>query len=533
MHLNTELNLLTAAGSILIGYGVARFGASLFSELKNVLFSRVAQGAIRTLSKDTFNHLHTLDHGFHVNRQTGAIARSLDRGNKGLSFLMTAVVFHIIPTIVEISMVSGLLYLKCGWSYALISIGTMALYTAYTLAITSWRTRFRKQMNSAENKSANRIFDSLLNHESVKAFNTQSSECNRLDSHLKDYEDAALKTSSSLCYLNVGQNAIFSLALSSVMYMACGDIANGVLSIGDLVMVNGLIFQLSLPLNFLGSVYRELRQSIVDMESLFAIRNVEPAIKALHNCPHLRVSKGDIKFENVSFGYKDNNPLLQNLSFKIESGQRIAFVGPSGCGKSTIVKLLERFYDPQSGMITIDGHDISKVDLNSLRTVFGYVSQDVSLFNDTILYNISYGSPLATKEDVIEAAKKACIHDLIMSLPKQYDTVVGERGLSLSGGEKQRIAIARVFLKNPKIFLLDEATASLDSTNELNIMSNIYQSFRDRTVIVVAHRLSTIKDSDMIFVLDKGSIIERGCHSELLERRGLYHSLWQSQHESK
>jgi ATP-binding cassette, subfamily B (MDR/TAP), member 7 len=525
----------TVAGSMIIAYGATRIGAALFQELRNAVFASVAQKAIRNVARNVFNHLLRLDLNFHLSRQTGGLTRALDRGTKGISFLLTSMLFHIFPTILEISMVCGILTYQYGWQFATITGATMAAYTAFTITTTSWRTKFRKQANAADNQGATVAVDTLINYEAVKYFNNEHFEVGRYDKALKAYEDASIKVTTSLAFLNTGQNVIFSSALAGMMYLAANGVASGELTVGDLVMVNQLVFQLSVPLNFLGSVYRELRQSLLDMETLFNLQKVNVTIKEPVNAKPLRLNKGgEIKFENVSFGYHADRPILRNLNLTIPPGKKVAVVGPSGGGKSTILRLLFRFYDVQSGRILIDGQDIRDVSLDSLRHAIGVVPQDTPLFNNTIEHNIRYGKIDATSEEVKKAAQRAKIHELVERLPAGYDTMVGERGMMISGGEKQRLAVSRLILKDPPILFFDEATSALDTYTEQALLQNINSILKEkaRTSVFIAHRLRTIFDSDIIFVLKDGEVVESGTHPELLEQKGVYANLWAAQETS-
>lgn len=441
-------------------------------------------------------------------------------------------VFHIIPTALEISLVSGVLTYQYGWKFAALTVGTMTAYSWFTISTTAWRTKFRKQANAADNKGATVAVDSLINYEAVKYFNNEAYEANRYDSALKNYEGASIKVATSLAYLNSGQNLIFSTALTGMMYMAAQGVATGNLTVGDLVMVNQLVFQLSVPLNFLGSVYRELRQSLLDMETLFNLQKENVAIKEIPNAQPLLLNKGgEIRFENVTFGYRPDRPILKNLSLTIPAGKKIAIVGPSGCGKSTILRLLFRFYDVQEGRILIDGQDIRHVSLESLRKAIGVVPQDTPLFNDTIEHNIRYGKITADREAVISAAKRARVHDIIASFPDGYNTMVGERGMMISGGEKQRLAISRLILKDPPLLFFDEATSALDTHTEQALMGEIRSFLKDggRTSVFIAHRLRTVLDSDVIIVLKDGSVAEQGTHERLIDSGGIYGELWSAQ----
>lgn len=522
----------TVAGSMVIAYGVTRISATIFQELRNAVFASVAQKAIRNVARNVFAHLLRLDLNFHLSRQTGGLTRALDRGTKGISFLLTSMLFHIFPTILEISMVCGILTYQYGAQFAAITAGTMVAYSAFTITTTSWRTKFRRQANAADNQGATVAVDTLINYEAVKYFNNEKYEVARYDQALKKYEDASIKVTTSLALLNSGQNVIFSGALAAMMYMAANGVAEGTLTVGDLVMVNQLVFQLSVPLNFLGSVYRELRQSLLDMETLFNLQRVNVTIKEVANAKPLALTKGgEIRFENVRFGYHSDRAILKDLTLTIPAGKKVAIVGPSGCGKSTLLRLLFRSYDVQGGRIFIDDQNIQEVQLDSLRRSIGVVPQDTPLFNATIEHNIRYGRIDASKEDVIKAAQRARIHDHIVRLPEGYETKVGERGMMISGGEKQRLAVSRLLLKDPPLLFFDEATSALDTYTEQTVMQNINSILRDkqRTSVFVAHRLRTIFDSDIIFVLKDGIMAEQGTHQELLDRKGLYYELWAAQ----
>jgi len=519
----------TVAGSMLLAYGATRIGAAVFQEVRNAVFASVAQKAIRRVACNVFDHLLRLDLNFHLTKQTGGLTRAIDRGTKGISFVLTSMVFHILPTALEISMVCGILTYQFGAKFAAITAVTMVGYTAFTIWTTAWRTKFRRQANAADNKASTVAVDSLINYEAVKYFNNEKYEVGRYNQALKQYENSSIKVATSLSFLNAGQNLIFSSALTAMMYLAAEGVAKGTLTVGDLVMVNQLVFQLSVPLNFLGSVYRELRQSLLDMETLFNLQKVNVAIKEPANAKPLILTKGgEIKFENVSFGYHPDRPILKNLSLTIPAGKKIAIVGPSGCGKSTILRLLFRSYDVQEGRILIDDQDITQVTLESLRKAIGVVPQDTPLFNDSIEHNIRYGDLSASPEKVQAAAQRAKIHDIICTLPDGYNTMVGERGMMISGGEKQRLAVSRLILKDPPLLFFDEATSALDTHTEQALMQNINSILKDkaRTSVFVAHRLRTIYDSDKIIVLKEGQVAEDGTHRELIDTGGVYSELW-------
>ncbi|KAF2457683.1 Fe/S cluster exporter, ABC superfamily [Lineolata rhizophorae] len=539
----------TVAGSIIVAYGVTRVSATLFQELRNAVFASVAQKAIRRVACSVYEHLLRLDLNFHLSRQTGGLTRAIDRGTKGISFLLTSMVFHILPTALEISLVCGILTYQYGAKFAAITAATMVAYTAFTITTTSWRTKFRKQANAADNKAATVAVDSLINYEAVKYFNNERHEVVRYDHALKDYEKASIKVATSLAFLNSGQNIIFSTALTAMMMLAADGVAAGTLSVGDLVMVNQLVFQLSVPLNFLGSVYRELRQSLLDMETLFNLQKVAVTVKDKEGAPPLRIGgvsipadvsspiakkplhSPEIRFENVTFGYHPDRPILKDLTFTIPAGKKTAIVGPSGGGKSTVLRLLFRFYDVQGGRILIDGQDVRDVQMDSLRRAVGVVPQDAPLFNSSVMENLRYGRLDADDGEVKRAANKARISSIVESWPAGYDTVVGERGLMISGGEKQRLAVTRLLLKDPPILFFDEATSALDTHTESALLQNINAILREkqRTSIFIAHRLRTVYDADLIVVLEDGGVAEQGTHDQLVDRGGVYADLWSAQ----
>ncbi|KAG6809163.1 Iron-sulfur clusters transporter atm1, mitochondrial [Tricholoma furcatifolium] len=514
------------AGSLILGYGAARIGATVFGELLNAVFAGIGQKAIRKVARETFEHLLNLDLRFHLSRQTGGLTRAIDRGTKGITFLLQAIIFRIVPTALEISMTY-----KFGWDFAAITLLTMATYTWFTVRTTSWRTRFRREANKADNKAATVSVDSLINFEAVKHFNNEKYEVSQYDKYLSEYEKSSIKITTSLAYLNSGQNVIFSSALTACMFLAAQGVMQGTMTVGDLVMVNQLIFQLSLPLNFLGTIYREMKQNLLDMEVLFKLVEENPPPQDKINAPPLHLNGGSIRFENVNFGYHPDRPIFRNLSFTVPAGKKVAIVGPSGCGKSTVFRLLYRFYDPASGRIFVDGQDIHDVRMDSLRRAIGVVPQDTPLFHSDIMHNIRYGRLDASDDEVKEAAIKANVHETILKLPEGYGTQVGERGLMISGGEKQRLAVARVLLKDPPILFFDEATSALDAHTESELMKNINTTLLDksRTSIFIAHRLKTVVEADLIIVLQEGQVVEQGTHEELLRQRGLYYSMWQQQ----
>ncbi len=519
----------TIAGTMILAYGATRVGATLFQELRNAVFASVAQKAIRRVACNVFDHLLRLDLGFHLSKQTGGLTRAIDRGTKGISFLLTSMVFHILPTALEITMVCSILTYQYGSQFAAITALTMAAYTAFTIWTTAWRTKFRRQANAADNKASTVAVDSLINYEAVKYFNNESFEVSRYDQALREYEKSSIKVATSLAFLNSGQNIIFSSALTAMMYLGAKGIAAGDLTVGDLVMINQLVFQLSVPLNFLGSVYRELRQSLLDMETLFNLQKVNVSIKEAPDAKPLELTRGgEIKFDNVTFGYHTDRPILRNLTLTVPAGKKVAIVGPSGCGKSTLLRLLFRYYDVDSGRILIDDQDVRDVTLSSLRRSIGVVPQDTPLFNDTVEHNIRYGDLSAPHERVIAAARRAQIHDIIESWKHGYQTRVGERGLMISGGEKQRLAVSRLLLKDPPLLFFDEATSALDTHTEQALIQNINSILKEkaRTSVFIAHRLRTIYDADQIIVLSDGAVAETGTHTELIDSGGLYSKLW-------
>ena len=521
-----ELTIIPIA--LIIAYGLSRIATKLFGELRNAIFSKVSQNAIRQLTLNTFAHLHSLSLQFHLNRKTGALSKFIDRGTKGVDFLMNYVLFNVIPTIIEIFFVAGILFVLYGIKYAVVTLVTILLYVYLTYIITQWRLKFRRRMNEADNMVSSKLVDSLLNYETVKYFNNENYEFDRLDNSLKDYEGAAVENEFSLSYLNITQTVVIITGITLMLSMSVFDIKAGAISIGGFVVINAYMFQLYQPLNFFGSVYRNIRQSLTDMENLFSLWSEKP-YETNQNTNLLQSTEASIRFENVSFDYDVRRTIIQNISFEVPNGKKVAIVGPTGAGKSTISRLLFRFYNPKSGSIYVNNQNIKEISQQSLRKIIGVVPQDTVLFNETIYYNISYGNPEASEQEIYEAAKNADIHEFIITLPDGYNTLVGERGLKLSGGEKQRVAIARAILKKPSIFFFDEATSALDTTTEKEIQKNLEMISNNKTTLVIAHRLSTAADADNIIVLDKGKIIEQGRHDELLELKGKYSEMWNKQ----
>ncbi len=514
--------------ALIISYGIARIAALGFGELRNAIFSKVAQNAITQLTLNTFKHLHSLSLQFHLGRQTGALSKFIDRGTKGVNFLLTYVLFNVIPTIIEIFLVAGILAFVYGWKYALITLITISLYIVVTFTVTQWRLQFRRRMNAADNAVSTKLIDSLLNFETVKYFNNEKHEYERLNESLKEYEKESVNNQYSLSYLNIAQTVVIMVGITIMLVMSAYDIRAGHLSIGGFVVINAYMLQLYQPLNFFGTVYREIRQSLTDMENLFTLWEEKPNLTDSDQSVS-QTTQASIRFENVSFDYDERRTIIENISFEVPNGKKVALVGPTGAGKSTISRLLFRFYDPKQGAIFINNENIKDISQSSLRKMIGVVPQDTVLFNDTIYYNISYGNPKASEEQIYEAARSADIHNFVMGLPDGYQTLVGERGLKLSGGEKQRVAIARAILKNPSIFFFDEATSALDSTTEKEIQKNLQAISQNRTTLVIAHRLSTAADADEILVLEQGKITECGTHDQLLTLQGKYAEMWNKQ----
>ena len=527
--LSSGINLLMLVPvALIIAYGAARIISFTFVAVRDALFSKVSQHSIRQISLNMFKHLHNLSLQFHLNRQTGALAKYIDRGTKGIDFLLRYVLFNVVPTFFEIFLVSGILFYLYGPWYAVVTLTTIGLYSYLTFQITEWRNEFRKRMNQADNDVSTKMIDSLLNFETVKYFNNEKYEFDRLDKSLQDYEVAANQSRHSLSLLNIAQTFIIMLGITVMLVMSAYGIKNGEIDIGGFVVINAYMLQLYQPLNFLGSVYREIRQALTDMENMFSLLEVSTVSKDdLEDMP--QSNNADIRFDKVSFDYDVRRTIIKDISFTVPNGKKVAIVGPTGAGKSTISRLLFKFYDPKAGGIYINNINISKISQESLRQIIGVVPQDTVLFNDTIYYNIAYGDTKATKEEIVNAAQNADIHNFISTLPDGYETIVGERGLKLSGGEKQRVAIARTILKNPKIFFFDEATSALDSSTEKEIQQNLENVSKDKTTLIIAHRLSTAANADNIIVLDKGTIIEQGTHESLLLNKSKYFEMWEKQ----
>ena len=517
---------------LVVAYGALRFGATLFNELRDAVFARVAERAMRRVSLRVFEHLHQRELAFHLDRKTGGLARDIERGTNGISFLLRFTLFNIVPTLLEILMVAGILFVVFNVGYVLAILVAVVVYVVFSIKITEWRTKFVREANARDNQSNSRAIDSLLNYETVKYFNNEQYEAEVYDRDLDDWEQARLKNRLSLAALNSGQALIIGLAMIVIMAMAVREVASGEITLGDFTMINAYLLQLFIPLNALGFVYREIRQALVNVERLFKLLADKPAIEDAPDATELAVNRGEVQFDHIHFAYRPDRPILKDVNFSIPSGHKIAVVGASGAGKSTLARLLFRFYDVDQGAIRIDGQDIRQVTQDSLRSAIGVVPQDTVLFNDTLYQNLAYGRPEATEEEVYRAARMAHLEDFIHSLPEGFETKVGERGLKLSGGEKQRVAIARVILKNPPLLILDEATSSLDSLSEQAILTALKEVSQRRTTLVIAHRLSTVMDADSILVMEGGKIVESGHHQDLLARNGHYARLWFQQHQS-
>ncbi|NBC96732.1 MAG: ATP-binding cassette domain-containing protein [Deinococcus-Thermus bacterium] len=513
----------------ILAYGAARVASLAFAELRDAVFARVSQHAIRRVALTVFRHLHGLALRFHLDRQTGGLSRMIERGTGAIERLLSFMLFNILPTFLEIAMVTAILWGLFDFWFAFATLITVVGYIAFTMTVTEWRLKFRRQMNESDQEANTKAIDSLLNFETVKYFGNEGHEARRYDSGLETYMEAAVRSRTTLSLLNIGQAVIIAVGLTAVMWMAAARIVDGAMTVGGFVAVNTYLMQLYQPLNFFGFVYREIKQSAVDIEQLFDLMDVAPEVVDKPDAPDLAVDGGAVAFEDVRFGYDPRRPILAGVSFTVPPGRTVAIVGPTGAGKSTIGRLLFRFYDVDGGAVTIDGQDVRDVRQASLRRAIGIVPQDTVLFNDTIYYNIAYGRPSASRQEIEEAARLARIHDFVLGLPDGYDTRVGERGLKLSGGEKQRVAIARTILKDPPILLFDEATSALDTHTEREIQANLREVSHGRTTLVIAHRLSTVIDADEILVMEDGRIVERGRHDDLLARDGRYAALWHRQ----
>lgn len=518
---------------LIVGYGVLRLFSTLFGELRDAVFANVTQRAIRRVALQVFEHLHSLSLRFHLDRQTGGVSRDIERGTRGIGFLLNFTLFNILPTLLEIGLVAAILLKKYTPWFAIITFITLVIYIAFTLFITEWRMVVRRTMNDLDSKANTRAIDSLLNYETVKYFGNEQYEANRYDHHMEHWEAAAVRNQTSLALLNSVQSVVIAIGITALMLLAADQVVKGKMSVGDLVLVNVYMIQLYMPLHFLGFVYREIRHALADMEKMFSLLHEDREIADAPDATTLQVGNAEVRFEQVSFSYAPDRQILFDVSFAIPAGHKVAVVGASGAGKSTLSRLLFRFYDVQQGSILVNGQDIRTVTQTSLRAAIGIVPQDTVLFNDTIYYNIAYGQPEATRSEIIAAAQAAHIHDFIESLPQGYDSMVGERGLKLSGGEKQRVAIARAILKNPAILIFDEATSALDSKSEKAIQAELRTIAQNRTTLVIAHRLSTVVDADQILVMDQGRIVERGTHRELLAHNQHYAQMWNLQKQEE
>lgn len=521
---------------LILAYGFLRFASTTFADLRDIVFAKVTQRAMRRISMRVFDHLHALSLRFHLERQTGGITRDIERGAKAVSSLVGYLLFRITPTVLEILMVAVILFVKLDWIFSLITLATLAAYIGFTVTITEWRTQFVRRANTLDSQAYGRAIDSLLNYETVKYFGNERYEARRYDERLAEWEDMSMKSQRSLGYLNAAQAGVIAIGVTLMVLRAADGVVEGTLTLGDLVMVNAFLLQMFQPLGFLGVMYRQIKESLADVERMFALLKRPREIEDRPDARVLDVVAGEVKFDHVSFAYNPDRPILHDVSFTIPPGKTVAVVGASGAGKSTLARLLFRFYDVTAGSITIDGQDIRHVTQDSLRAAIGVVPQDTVLFNDSIYYNIAYGRPGATREEVVEAARAAHILHFIESLPQGWDTIVGERGLKLSGGEKQRVAIARTLLKNPAILILDEATSALDTQTEKAIQAELLEIAKSRTTLIIAHRLSTVVEADEILVMEGGRIVERGRHPELLAKNGVYAHMWalqQQQHENE
>jgi ATP-binding cassette subfamily B protein len=521
--------LLVVPVGLLIAYGALRLSTSLFTELRELVFAKATEGTTRSIALETFRHLHALSLRFHLERQTGGMTRDIERGTRAVQSLISYSLYSILPTLVEVLLVLALLGIKFDAAFALITLSALALYIAFTVTVTEWRTQFRRRMNELDSTAHTKAVDSLLNYETVKYFGNEDFEARRYDQSLEQLRRAALKSQTTLSILNTGQQLIIAVALVAMLWRATEGVVAGRMTLGDLVMINAFMIQLYIPLNFLGVMYREIKQALTDLDKMFGLLGRHREVDDVPGAAPLQVRQGTVRFEHVDFAYDPDRPILHDLSFEIPAGRTVAVVGASGAGKSTLARLMFRFYDVTGGRITIDGQDIRQVTQASLRAAIGIVPQDTVLFNDTVEYNIAYGRPGATRDQVEAAARAAHIHDFVSATPKGYDTMVGERGLKLSGGEKQRVAIARTLLKDPPIVIFDEATSALDSANERAIQSELKSAAQGKTALVIAHRLSTVVDAHEIVVLDQGRVVERGPHAQLLALGGRYARMWQLQ----
>lgn len=530
-NLNKPHGVLVVPVALLFGYGTLRLMSTVFSDLRDIVFAKVTQRAIRRVGLEVFRHLHSLSLRFHLERQTGGVSRDIERGARGIASLIQLTLFSVLPTIIEISLVAGILFAKFDWIYAAITLTVLVIYIVLTISITEWRTKLRREMNEMDSQANTKAIDSLLNYETVKYFGNEEYEAKRYDASLQNWEVAAVKNQTSLGMLNAAQATIIAVGVTTMLLRASSGVVAGQLTVGDLVMINAFLIQMFIPLNFLGVMYREIKQSLTDIERLFKLLNVNREVADAPDAQVLQLKGGKVRFENVHFGYDGNRGILHGISFTIPAGHNIAVVGTSGAGKSTLARLLYRFYEVGKGHIRIDDQDIRTVTQQSLRAAIGIVPQDTVLFNDSIYYNIAYGRPTAHRDEIIEAARAAHILHFIESLPNKWDTKVGERGLKLSGGEKQRVAIARTLLKNPAILILDEATSALDTQTEKVIQAELKEITKTHTTLTIAHRLSTIVDADQILVMAQGLIVERGNHRELLAMEGVYATLWALQQQ--